>query len=363
MKKINIVSFLLLSLLTTGVKSQDIHLAQIQEAPLVYNPANTGFFAGYYRVIAGYRNQWASMGKAYSTMGLSVDGGIFRNRYKNAFLGIGLSLFKDEAGAAKLSQTNANLNISAILKMYKKPVLSAGIYGGIMMNSAQYAKLTYASQFNGTEIDPALPSKESVVYHNFTASDFGAGIAYEFTTAKIRNDRDDIKSLRIGIAGYHLNQPEQDFGSNTYVDATGNTVTIPGYNMPRRLVGSIVSRFDISNTKISITPTIIYMMQGPAREITGGTYLKYRFKNGTKITGEKVENSIGIGVFYRVDDAIIPQVLIDMGTYAIGLSYDANVSSYRKASRTVGGFEISIRYNKLADALFNKRSEYSKTRK
>jgi type IX secretion system PorP/SprF family membrane protein len=363
MKKIQIVCFLLLSLLSTGVRSQDIHLAQIQEAPLVYNPANTGFFPGYYRVIAGYRNQWASMGKAYSTMGLSVDGGIFRNRYKNAFLGIGLNIFKDEAGAAKLSQTTANFNISAILKMSKKSVLSLGIYGGMMMNSAQYAKLTYASQYNGTEIDPSLPSKESVNYHNFTASDFGGGIAYEFTTAKIRNERDDIKSIRIGAAVYHLNKPEQDYGSNTYTDAFGNTVTIDGYRMPMRIVGSIVSRFDINNTKISITPTVIYMIQGPAKEITAGTYLKYRFKNGTKITGEKVENSIGIGMFYRVDDAIIPQVLIDMGTYAIGLSYDANVSSYRKASRTVGGFEISLRYNKLADALFNKRSEYSKTRR
>ena len=363
MKKISLLSFLLLSLITSEVRSQDIHLAQIQEAPLLYNPANTGFFPGYYRVIAGYRNQWASMGKAYSTMGLSVDGGIFRNRYKNAFLGVGLSIFKDEAGAAKLSQTNANFNISAILKASKKVVISAGVYGGISMNSAQYNKLTYASQFNGTEIDPALPSKESVIYHNFTSSDFGAGLAYEWSTAKIRNDRDDIKSIRFGIAGYHLNQPEQDYGSNSYVDAKGATVTIPGYHMPARFVGSIVSRFDITNTKLSITPTVIYMIQGPAKEITAGTYLKYRFKNGTKITGEKVENSIGIGMFYRVNDAIIPQVLIDMGTYAIGISYDANVSSYRKASRTVGGFEISLRFNKLADALFNKRSEYSKTRK
>ena len=363
MKKISILSFVLLSLFTTEVKSQDIHLAQIQEAPLVYNPANTGFFPGYYRVIAGYRNQWASMGKPYQTMGLSVDGGIFRNRYKNAFLGIGLNIFNDKAGAANLAQTLANFNISAILKMSKKSVLSAGVYGGISMNSANYAKLTYATQFNGTELDPSLSTQESVIYHSFTSSDFGAGLAYEWTTAKIRNDRDDVKSLRIGIAGYHLNQPEQDFGSNTYVDAKGNTVTIDGYKMPARYCASIISRFDISNTKLSITPTVIYMKQGPAQEITAGTYLKYRFKNGTKITGEKVENSIGIGVFYRVNDAIIPQLLIDMGTYAIGISYDANVSSYRKASRTVGGFEISLRYNKLADALFNKRSEYSKTRK
>ncbi|MGZ3933058.1 MAG: hypothetical protein ACXVP0_17600, partial [Bacteroidia bacterium] len=61
---------------------------------------------------------------------------------------------------------------------------------------------------------------------------------------------------------------------------------------------------------------------------------------------------------YRVNDAIIPQLLLDMGTYAIGLGYDVNISSYRTASKTFGGVEISLRYNKLADALFTKRSEY-----
>lgn len=363
MKNKGLLSLVLLIFCSFGLRSQDIHLAQIQEAPLVYNPANTGFFAGYYRVIGGYRNQWASMGKPYQTMGLSVDGGIFRNRYKNAFLGLGLNIFNDKAGAANLQQTFANLNIAAILKASKKTSISAGIYGGLSMNSGNYNKLTYASQFNGVELDPSFSSQESVVYHNFTNSDFGAGLAYEYSDITTHNDRDDIISIRAGVAGYHLNTPPQNFGSNSYTTATGAAIRKESYELPMRLVGSLVTRIDIKNTKLSITPTVIYMMQGTATELTAGTYLKYRFKNGTKITGEKVENTFGVGIFYRHNDAIIPQVLIDMGNYAIGLSYDANISSYRRASRTVGGFEIMLRYNKLADALFNKRSEYNKTRK
>jgi type IX secretion system PorP/SprF family membrane protein len=364
MKKTGLLFFVLLTTLNLDVRSQDLHLAQIQEAPLVYNPANTGFFAGYYRIIGGYRNQWASMGKAYQTMGLSVDGGIFRNRYKNAFLGIGFNVFSDKAGAANLSQTLANFNIAAILKASKKTIISAGLYGGITSNTGNYAKLTYATQFNGVEIDPSLASQESVVYHNFTSSDFGAGLAYEFSDITTHNDRDDIVSIRVGVAAYHLNKPLMDYGTSSYTTNPGGVVfTKEPYHMPVRYVGSLTSRIDIKNTKLSLTPTAIYMIQGTATELTAGTYFKYRFKNGTKITGEKVENSLGIGLFYRMNDAIIPQVLIDMGTYAIGISYDMNISSYRKASRTVGGFEISLRYNKLADALFNKRREYSKNNK
>jgi type IX secretion system PorP/SprF family membrane protein len=363
MKNTGLLTLVLLVFCSFSLRSQDIHLAQIQESPLVYNPANTGFFPGYYRVIGGYRSQWSSMGKPYQTMGLSVDGGIFRNRYKNAFLGLGLNIFNDKAGAANLQQTFANFNVAAILKASKKTIISAGIYGGLSINSGNYNKLTYASQFNGVEIDPSFNSQESVVYHNFTNSDFGAGLAYEYNDLTTHNDRDDIISIRAGIAAYHMNTPPQSFGSNSYTTATGAVIHKESYNLPMRVVGSLVTRFDIRNTKLSITPTVIYMVQGTATELTAGSYFKYRFKNGTKITGEKVENVFGIGLFYRHGDAIIPQVLIDMGNYAIGLSYDANISSYRKASRTVGGFEISLRYNKLADALFNKRSEYSKTRK
>jgi type IX secretion system PorP/SprF family membrane protein len=357
MKKTIILSFILFLAFSGKVQSQDIHMAQIQESPLFINPANTGFFAGYYRIAAGYRNQWASMGKPYQTMNLSVDGGLLRNRNKSSFLGLGLNIFNDKAGSANISNTVANLNIAAIIKLGSKSALSAGIYGGISMNNGNYNKLTYASQFNGTEIDPGRDSHENVAYHSFTYSDLGGGIAYEFTKYKKQNDRDYINSFRLGIAAYHLNKPKQDFGNSQLNPKTGEPFADP-YRMPTRFVASFMSRFDLPNSKYTLTPTFIYMLQGPATEMNFGTFIKYRFKNGTKVTGEKVENTFGIGIFYRMNDAIIPQIIVDMGTYAIGLSYDANISGYRKVSRTVGGFEITLRYNKLADALFNRRSEY-----
>lgn len=361
MKKIILLSCLFIVALNNKVQSQDIHMAQIQESPLYINPANTGFFAGYYRVIGGYRNQWASMGKPYQTMNLSVDGGMLRNRNKSAFLGLGLNIFNDKAGSANISNTSINLNVAAILKVTSKSAFSLGIYGGVSMNNGNYSKLTYASQYNGTEIDPNRPSNENVAYHSFTNQDIGAGVAYEYTNSKKQNDRDYITSFRIGFAGYHLNNAKQDFGGEQTNPTTGQPYA-EAYRMPSRWVASLSTRIDVPNSKLTLTPTFIYMKQGYveglATEMNFGTFLKYRFKNGTKVTGEKVENTFGVGIFYRMNDAIIPQVILDMGTYAIGLSYDANISGYRKASRTVGGFEISLRYNKLADALFNKRSEY-----
>jgi hypothetical protein len=86
--------------------------------------------------------------------------------------------------------------------------------------------------------------------------------------------------------------------------------------------------------------------------------LRYRFKNATKITGVFSESGLNIGVYYRVNDAIIPQINLDMGKYAIGVSYDYNLSKYNKVSKGNGGFEIYLKFISLDDALFKRRREH-----
>ena len=350
MKKVSLTVCILLLTVCTKVKSQDLHFAQIQESPILINPANTGFFQGYFRAIAQYRNQWMSMGKPYQTMGLSVDAALFKSRRKAAYLGMGLTIFNDLAGAADLGSTQVNLNISGIVKLNKKSLLSVGVYGGSMSNNGNYNQLNYASQYNGTTIDPSLPTGEKVVFHTFTTSDIGAGIAYEFTSTKVDNDRDDIISFKIGASAYHLNTPRQEFGTGL------------GYKLPAKYVFHANMRIDIPKRNVSILPSVVVFYQAGAAQYNFGTLIKYRFKNGTKITGEKFERGLAAGAYYRVNDALIPQVLLDMGGYAIGLSYDANISAYQQVSNSVGGFEISLRYNMLADALFKKKSEYGRSK-
>jgi type IX secretion system PorP/SprF family membrane protein len=346
MKKITPLAFLLLLVLGYRVRSQDIHFSQLHEAPLFVNPANTGFFGGDYRIILNYRNQWASMGNPYKTLAFSVDGGFFKSKKRTAFMGLGLTFFNDKAGAANLSNTQISLNLSGILKLTSKGIFAVGVYGGTSSYKGNYAALTYGTQFNGNEIDPSLPSYESVNFRKFAYTDVGAGVAYEYTNSKSHNDRDDIFSFRIGVAGYHLNNSRMEFGTGY------------GYRIPTKISYFLTSRIDVPNTKLTVAPSIYVFQQSPAVEVNFGTFIKYRFKSGTKVTGEKAENSFGVGFYYRDKDAIIPQFLIDMGKYAIGISYDVNISSYKKASRTVGGFEISLRWNKVTDALFTKKNEY-----
>ncbi len=338
-------TLLAFALCTSVMKAQDIHFSQVLESPVLLSPANTGFFNGYVRAIANYRNQWATMNKAYQTMGLVVDGGLFKSKKHPAFMGVGLSIFRDVAGVAKITKTSALLNLSGLVKLGKKSAMSVGLAGGTAAHNGDYSKLTYASQFNGNNIESNINSNETP-YRQFTTLDVAAGIAYEFMSFKKDQDHDDMTSFKIALGAFHLNRPTQEYGFGS------------AYRLPVRYSAVLTSVLDLEDTRFSLLPAVVYQSQASNEMLLLGSYLKFRMSSGTKVTGEKTQNAIGFGLFYRTKDAIIPKLAMDFGDFSFGMSYDVNVSGYRTASSGMGGFEVSLRYNNLASSLFESKREY-----
>lgn len=345
-KKYLIKFWLLLPLISTTLLAQDIHFSQLTETPLYLSPANTGFFNGYLRATANYRNQWSAMNNAFQTYGVSVDGGLFRTKSRSAFMGLGMTVFRDQAGAANLTTTSALLNASAVVKMSRSSALSMGLAFGSIGTNADYTKLNYESQFNGNTFDPGAVSGE-IPYRQFTTLDLGVGLAYEMTTAKYDQDHNDVRSLKLSLGAFHLNRPTQEFGA-------GST-----YKLPVRMAYSALSVLDIEDTRFTVTPMVVFQTQGEYTNLVLGSDLKYRMVTGTKVTGKKKNNSLGIGLYYRRNDAIVARLIADIGDFSVGLSNDFNISSYRTASNVSGGgFEVCLRYNMLASALFDTKREY-----
>ena len=346
MKKIKYLSALLVFTLSgVVVQAQDIRFSQVYETPLMVSPANTGFYNGYFRAIVNYRNQWAAMNNAFKTMGISIDGGLFKSKKRPAFMGIGLTVYTDKAGVANLRKTSALLNLSGLLKLGKHSAISVGLAGGTTGVNGDFEKLTYASQFNGNYIDPGVDSREAI-YRQYTTVDVAAGVAYDFASYKRDQDHDDVTSFRIALGAFHLNRPNQEYGPGS------------SYKTPIRWTAALTSVLDMEDTKFTLMPTVMYQVEGKYEELFVGSYVKYRMSTGTKVTGEKTQNAIGLGLFYRAKDAIVAKLIFDLGDYSIGMAYDANVSGYRTATKGFGGFEISLRYNVLASSLFESRKEY-----
>ena len=75
--------------------------------------------------------------------------------------------------------------------------------------------------------------------------------------------------------------------------------------------------------------------------------VRWRLNTSSKYTVFFDENSILIGCYYRYKDAIIPQLIFEMGNWGIGFSYDINVSSLSMVSGYKGGIELSLKYLKI----------------
>ena len=341
-----------LSLLGAAALAQDIHFSQINMAPLQINPANTGFFDGYARAILNYRTQWFTANASYNTIAAGFDANVGIKKTKKAFIGFGGLVFQDKAGAAQWSNLKVDLLSNVVVTTGKNTKLALGIGAGVGQIAANFDKLTWGVQYDGTQFDTKLPNQEPFAdgKRNFFFFDVCSGMNFEINNVQENFDRNARFSLRFGLAGYHLNQPKIIF--------SGLSTEVVG----RRYVANANARIDISNSPVSLLPAIIYMYQSPFSQLNVGSFVRYRFKDETKTTGLKSETALHFGVFYRTSDAIIPQFMLEYKAWMFGFSYDQTLSTWKKANRGLGAFEVSIQWTNLRTGLFKQRREFGAVR-
>lgn len=340
MKKLAAVVFALI--IFAGAKAQDIHFSQFNETPMHINPAYTGLFDGLFRVNLNYRNQWSVMGAPYKTVAAGFDMPL-QFRKNSSYLGVGAFFYRDQAGDSKFGTFQGLLSVSGVVPLSDVSKLSIGIQGGYSQRSATIASLTWENQYVNGAYDPNALSNEANLLTSFPYVDFSAGGAYQWRNTAGNLDGKDVIEINIGLSAYHLNKPEQRFHGGG------------GERMDMRYVMHSQVRYDFPRSRWSLRPSAYYMMQGKAYELLFGSLIRYRIKNGTKITNFYSESGIGFGCHYRLKDAIVPQLYYDLGDFFIGLSYDINVSKYSQVSKMNGGFEVTLRYANLNGALYKNK--------
>lgn len=323
--------------------AQDVHFSQYNETPQLLNPGATGVYSGYVRAIVNYKNQWAAMGNAFNTVAASVDMPLFDKKEKNAHLGAGINFFSDKAGDSQFGLTQANLCLAAILPVSRESKFSMGLSVGGAQHKVNLADMNWGNQYDGQGFNTAVANYESTPTNSFFYLDLAAGLYYEYSNGKVKFERNEKRKLNVGVSYFHLNRPTQKY-----------------FSVSEKLYGKLVvnmsGHFDKPGTKVAFLPSAIFFQQGKAMEITAGCAVRYRFKNDTKITGLISETALGVGLYYRHGDAIIPSVFLTMSDFSFGLSYDINISSYSQVSKYNGGVEISLKYHILKGALFKQKN-------
>ena len=102
----------------------------------------------------------------------------------------------------------------------------------------------------------------------------------------------------------------------------------------------------IDREKYVILPKFFVAKQGGAFEVNVGGLVQRRLGQDSRHTRENTSSSFYIGVFYRVNDAIVPTVLVEYKRMlSLGISYDVNISKLSDHTIYRGGMELAIAYH------------------
>lgn len=335
--KTKLYTTLFLMVITCHAYTQDIHFSQYAESVMNVNPALCGTANGFLRAGINYRSQWAAFGNAYKTMGFSADAPLIaKKRKRGAYLGAGLNIFHDKAGASNLSKLHMAGDVSAIIPM-NDATLSLGVEVAYAQRSIRGAGLRWDSQWSGNQYNASLPSGE-VESASRSAIDFGSGMAYVLRRKPSNISSNDGFELIISGAVYHFTRPDLGVGG--------------GDPLNMRYTGMIYSTIGMYGTNLRLSPRVLYHQQANLREINAGCIFYYVLQAASSFTGYNVESAIGFGASYRVGDAIVPEIHYYNGNFFCGISYDFNLSSLTPYSMSRGGLEVSLRFTDVAGTLF-----------
>ena len=309
------------------LNAQDPIFSQFYSAPLQLNPA----FAGNThapKFAMNYRNQWPSISQAYTTYSVSYD-----QYFKDINSGFGVYILTDDAGNGLL-KTNKLSGIYAYkVRVNRELYAKLGVEASVVQARYNWDKFVFPDQLSeegeitpgGTSIEIA-PENERLTYF-----DLSMGLM-AYTSV-----------FYGGITLKHLNSPNQSILSTNQNLQDGLPLRISIHG------GAQIGVFEQRNVnyRTFVSPSIMYVKQGPFSQIVAGSYFGF--------------NALFLGVYYRHtsnnSDATIFTGGFQKGSFKIGYSFDMTISSL--SARSGGSHELGIVINLENSPLFPKESKYN----
>jgi type IX secretion system PorP/SprF family membrane protein len=322
------------ALIMSVVNAQDIHFSQFYMAPLEQNPAMAGADHDL-QAILNYKNQWATVASPYKTIAFSYDMRLTKPTMKNrGFWGAAINFYSDNSGDANMGTTQANLTVAYHVMTGQYSHLGLGVMGGYAQRSVNYSALQWGNQYDGTSYNPALPTGEPAGAANSVSYiDGAAGLEWTNDNSSGAIDVTDNHALKwnVGLALFHFTQPKYSFYSS-------------GEKLYMRYTFHANALVSLGGSNMALAPGLIFYEQGGANEFYIGSLVRFMLKQNSKYTGAFKASALSLGAYYRNADAIVAAMLLEYANYAMGVSYDFNVSSLTPASKSLGGIELSLRF-------------------
>lgn len=305
-------------LLTTNYSfSQDLHFSQYHNAPLITNPANTGFSPeSDYRIGLNSRTQWAATNVPYKTTSAWADAQLFKSKIENGWLGLGAVVLSDVAGTGNLTATKTYVNVAYHQLLNDNNLLSIGLGAGWVQKRIDYDKLIFNDQWNENFFDINIKTGEQFFSNSVSYLDLNAGINYAWFAT-------DNFYLNTGVSVLHINTPQETF----FNPKTTHTQLERRYNF---FINASIKLNDIW----ILNPNIYYSKISTAQEIVIGLNGQYNMSgDGT--------NQLLFGLHYRNKDAVIPALGYQIKSMQLMFDYDVTTSTLNSYSNYKSAYELS----------------------
>lgn len=318
----NLMATICLCLTRLCGSAQDIHFSQFHEMPLLRNPALAGIYRGDIRVTSAHRSQWGSVTVPYRTQALGFETKFGVSTHTDDYLSLGIQLTNDVAGDSRLGRMQALPLVAfhKILDEARSGYLTLAFMGGPVQQRFDPTQLRFDDQFVNGAYSSLNPTRQTFSQTNLTYWDPSVGLSWsQIAGADVR--------LYAGAAYFHFLRPRVAFSSANDIRLNAKVMLNAGLNAPLSEADRLILYLD-------------YFAQGGSRQGQGGALVSHRFLE----VDEDYGLGLSAGAFYRWNDAVIPVVKLDVYSFALGLSYDANTSRLRSASTFRGGLEVTLSF-------------------
>ncbi|HOY96575.1 MAG TPA: PorP/SprF family type IX secretion system membrane protein [Catalimonadaceae bacterium] len=308
---------------------QDFTFSQSAQLRQVTNPARIGSFREDFRISGGYRNQWYASGNPYNVVNLNGELNFFPKKLRLDKIGTMVGLVQDQMGngALKTTYISAGTSVFTSLDPVKRHQISVGIQASWQMRELNPGSFTYNNQFDPVQriFDGAISSGESFGSRKQTYLQISLGASYYFQMSE---------RTRLQLNGSFI-------GLNSLQETFSTLPDIATASQKKRFTIGAEANHIVSD-RISIDPFVFYNRQGPSQELVLGSWVNIQSSGFV----------IAPGLFYRINDAVIPGVRFEKNRFAAALTYDVTHTSAVKASNKekligLGGFgalEFTLSY-------------------
>ena len=308
MKKIYIL-FIIINLINfkAGL-AQDSQFSQFYASPIYLAPSFAGSTDGS-RFSLNYRNQWPAITKSFQTYSLSYD-----HYFPHLKSGVGLLLFREQAGTSSLSTTNIGLAYSYKFRFRSGWRISPGLSFFYTQRNIKFGELIFEDE---------LRSDQTTGTGELQILEKKADIDASFSVLAFN------KNYWLGFTWDRILMPNRSL--------TGDIIEDPfKFSVYGGTKFKIFDRYNWASGQ-SISPSFLFKMQDTYTQLDLGLYW--------------YQMPLVIGIWYRgipvfkelsSTDALAFLLGFKIDQFSIGYSYDLTIS--KLVGFTGGTHEISINY-------------------